>query len=407
MEPHYDRSFALECTSLANSTRTVSSSKVALRPPRIHTNGTGTGGVSAHIDDAVTAPVNAVPSSLSDIFLHPVIAIAITVALIALCTWWISWLREFSYLPGTSATSANWHSYTILYLIPVAVAAAFMGMRGGVAATVCVLVVTRMYLISENAHNETVHGIRALFSTPSVPAGLEMMTLTMGTLAIAAVAGRLRSTLVELRMSNGSLELANANLAAANHQLIESETMRREFNRDVLLAVTNGKLQLVEADDLPGPEFEGREPVVTWPLREPLDATLLRQELQRLVAKSAMDAERTVDLLTGATEAATNAIKHGNGGEARIWIMESCISVLIKDEGEGIAPTHLARATLEKGYSTRISLGMGFHLMLETCDRLLLSTGENGTAILMSILNSTQGSEGDRILARYLKDFDC
>ena len=45
---------------------------------------------------------------------------------------------------------------------------------------------------------------------------------------------------------------ANANLADANRQLIESEQLRRDFNRDVLLAVTGGKLQLVERSELPG-----------------------------------------------------------------------------------------------------------------------------------------------------------
>jgi len=147
---------------------------------------------------------------LRDIFLNPAIALVITFALVALCTWWISWLRVFS---------GNEHPYTILYLVPVAVGAAFLGVRGGIAATVLVLVVARVYLL-RGVNESPVH---AMFTIPhEMDAGLNLMTLAMGTLAIAAVTGRLRSTLTELRTSNDRLEVANVSLGAANLQLIES-----------------------------------------------------------------------------------------------------------------------------------------------------------------------------------------
>jgi len=324
-----------------------------------------------------------------DVFLHPVIATVITLGLIALVTWWISWLR---YISGGT------HPYLILYLIPVAVGAAFLGVRGGVAATAIILVLARIFLL--NDHKAP---MPALFSIPEGTEPLDFMTVAMGTLSIAAVAGRLRSTLVELRRSNERMELANVSLAAANLQLIESEQLRRDFNRDVLLAVTAGKLQLVERSELPGPHLSERTPLGVHRLEDPLDATKFRQALQGLVFGSFMDVERTADLLTSATEAATNAIKHGRGGEATIWIAEDSVYVLVVDNGTGIAPTHLARATLEKGYSTRISLGMGFHMILESCDSLSLSTGEGGTALLIRVSNCPRGSDADQVLAKYLK----
>jgi len=345
---------------------------------------------ATRIDGTSAALVTSGQVGFRDIFLHPVIAMVITFALVALCTWWISWLRVFS---GPE------HPYTILYLIPVAVGAAFLGVRGGIMATVLVLVVARVYLLNDHKV-----GVLALLTFPDVSEGLDFMTLTMGTLAIAAVTGRLRSTLTELRTSNDRLELANVDLASANMQLIESERLRRDFNRDVLLAVTNGKLRLVDRDELPGPALLMRGPALVRNLKEPVDATMLRQSLQGLIGEHFAEEGRAADLLMSVTEAATNAVKHGNGGEATVWVVEDTVCVMIADHGEGIAPTHLARATLEKGYSTRISLGMGFHLMLETCDSLSLNTGPDGTTVLIQVSNCPRGSESDQVLARYLKD---
>lgn len=363
----------------------------------LDTNSTPTSGKSDTAEAASDATAGssrdawraAAAFSTRDIFLHPVIAGAITLGLLGLVTWWISWLRFIS---------GDAHPYTILYLIPVAVGAAFMGVRGGVATTLIVLILARIFLL--NDHKE---GITALFSFPNMAEGFDFMTLTMGTLAIAAVAGRLRSTLVQLRSSNDRLEMVNTSLAAANQQLIESERLRRDFNRDVLLAVTGGKLQLVERADLPGPILEGRPASTVQRLEDALDATKFRQALQKLVLGGFMDVDRTADLLTSATEAATNAIKHGRGGEATVWLTEDSAFVLVVDNGSGIAPTHLARATLEKGYSTRISLGMGFHMILESCDSLSLCTGDGGTSLLIRVSNCPRGSESDQILARYAK----
>ena len=75
-----------------------------------------------------------------------------------------------------------------------------------------------------------------------------------------------------------------------------------------------------------------------------------------------MDRDRIDDLCTATTEAATNAVKHGSGGEATVWAIGDSVTVQIADNGAGIAPAHLARATLEQGFSTRVSLAWGFIL---------------------------------------------
>ena len=211
-------------------------------------------------------------ASVRDIFISPAAGSLITVALLALCTWWILWLREFTQYD---------RPYTILYLVPVAIGAAFLGLRGGVAASVAALLLTRIYLLNDHKHGW------ALASATNLAEGLEFTTLTMGTLVIAVVTGRLRKTLGSLHASHMRLEEINHRLSSANALLIESENQRRTFNSEVLLAVTGGKLNLVERGDILPRELAERPPAHTQPLLTPLDASCLRQDLHQLATTPA------------------------------------------------------------------------------------------------------------------------
>ncbi len=322
------------------------------------------------------------------------LAVLGTALLLAFCTWGLLQLR---------ALTGDQRPYTILYLIPVAVGAAFLGARGGMATALVAVVLARLYLL-----NGQQHGATLLLSAPTLNDDIEFLALLAGTFTVAGLTGRLRTALSLLREGSARLQQANEQLAethseleTAHAQLLDSEQQRQAFNRDVLLAVTGGKLRLVEPSEMPPPDMTAGPPRLSLPLHEPQDASLLRQTLQRLGVETGMDAERVSDLCTGTTEAATNAIKHGSGGEARVWADGNAVAVLIADHGAGIAPMHLARATLEQGYSTRVSLGMGFHLMLQTADTLALSTGPYGTAILLRVSVGPRHSEEESLLARY------
>ena len=168
------------------------------------------------------------------------------------------------------------------------------------------------------------------------------------------------------------------------------------------MAVTGGKLRLVDPEDMPPQDIVSGAPLLSLPLKETGDASRVRRTLQKLGEDWGLTPDRIFDLCTGATEAATNAIKHGAGGEARIWAEADTIAVQITDRGTGIAPAHLARATLEQGYSTRVSLGMGFHLMLHTSDILALATTPHGTSILLRVSNKPRPSDEEALLARYV-----
>lgn len=301
------------------------------------------------------------------------------ILLLGLCTW-----LEV----GLKAVVGINRPYTIFYLIPVAVGAALLGTWGGVGTALIALVLARVYLFSDDKH-----GV-GLVSFPSSAEAVEFAAMLLGTVAIAVITGYLRTTLGLFNQSNTELQQANA-------KLTESEEQRRVFNRDVLLAVTGGKLRLVEPGEIPPADLAEVTPALTLPLTVPADASALRHALTHIGKDCGMDPERVDDLCTATTEAATNAVKHGNGGQATVWSSVDAVTVQIADNGCGIAPAHLARATLEQGFSTRVSLGMGFHLMLQSTDTLALCTDVHGTIVFLQVSNKSRPTVQESVLARY------
>jgi anti-sigma regulatory factor (Ser/Thr protein kinase) len=98
-----------------------------------------------------------------------------------------------------------------------------------------------------------------------------------------------------------------------------------------------------------------------------------------------MSDARVTDLILCASEAATNALVHGDGGLARVQCLGAQVRVRVEDCGAGIHPDHLPRATLMKGWSTRASMGLGFTVMKEAADRIHLHTGPSGTTVIVEM----------------------
>ena len=338
---------------------------------------------------AASAPPSAKQAPVAwDAFLNPVVAALATALLLGLCTHLLLYLRVIT---------NDQRPYTILYLIPVAVCAAFLGVRGGVLAALAALVLARVYLFNDQRHGEDL-----LRTLPRMAEDIEFVALAAGTLTIAAVTGRLRQTLGLLRTSNENLTTTNGRLENANAQLVESEAQRRVFNRDVLLAVTGGKLRLVEPDEVQSEEATEGEPVLSLPLssapgRQRAPARPAKDRLRtRHGAGAASPTSAPASPRRRPTPSSTaTAARRASGSTA------TDIAVEIQDRGTGIAPAQLARATLEAGFSTRVSLGMGFHMMLQTVDTLALCTSDRGTTVLLQVSNRPRATDQESLLARY------
>jgi anti-sigma regulatory factor (Ser/Thr protein kinase) len=307
-------------------------------------------------------------NEISDVYISPVLGGLITIGLLIVSCWGTRWLEIVTNDP---------RPFTLFFLVPVAFGSAYFGVSGGLASAVASIVIARYFLFPHNTHEWMLN---------TVSDDVEMAALAFGTFTVALVTGRLRTVLEKLRQANVNLK--------------DSENRRHNFNREVLLAVTGGVLDLCDDAEifqmLPG------EPDLTIELNSPSDASALRHRIVDELQNHEFDHVRLDDLCTAATEAATNAVKHAGGGRASVWFRSDKVSVLIEDRGDGISPAQLARATLERGFSTRVSLGMGYYMMLESVDHMALSTSSHGTMILLMVSGSEKATVEQNILAHYV-----
>jgi PAS domain S-box-containing protein len=89
------------------------------------------------------------------------------------------------------------------------------------------------------------------------------------------------------------------------------------------------------------------------------------------------------DLLIAFSEGVTNMLKHAGGGVYRFARTDRRVQLILSDKGAGIDFKHLPKATLVSGFSTASTLGMGFTLMMELADRVLLCTDSGGTVLVL------------------------
>ncbi|GAB4460172.1 MAG: hypothetical protein OHK0029_23750 [Armatimonadaceae bacterium] len=175
-------------------------------------------------------------------------------------------------------------------------------------------------------------------------------------------------------------------LAIERARLYETVIAQRTFLRDVLSAVTDGRLSLCDSEsDLPAalplyPDDSGAVALVNeGAIRS------LRHAVQQAVAACEFPRDRADDLITAVHEAAANAIVHGGGGEGRVCaeVETGRVQVWISDRGTGIAFHHLPKAMLKKGYTTAGTLGHGFKIILAVMDRVSLLTSGHGTTVVL------------------------
>lgn len=166
----------------------------------------------------------------------------------------------------------------------------------------------------------------------------------------------------------------------------ERRRKRREWEiyRDILGVVTAGKLLLLSDEELFFLLREGHKSLA-MDIQAPEDLALLRRSFKRTLEPLGFVAKRFLHFLVAVNEAASNTLKHGSGGTITLYIAhdQDLCRVVIHDKGQGILLEDLPRATLQQGFSTRNSLGAGFHVMLQYCDRIYLSSTAAGTKLIL------------------------
>ena len=170
-------------------------------------------------------------------------------------------------------------------------------------------------------------------------------------------------------------------LREAERALRQQEEGIRLAYVDVLDAVTGGKLILL-ADEQISDEL-GTPLCQQVVFGAPAQLATARRMIVRAAETCFPGGIRHTDLLSTVGEALDNALKHARGGSYQVFARGDHLQVAISDEGPGIDFRTLPRATLMPGFSTAASLGMGFTIMLQLCERVLLCTRPGHTAVVL------------------------
>ena len=177
-------------------------------------------------------------------------------------------------------------------------------------------------------------------------------------------------------------DITERRLAAEERRAFEKrvEEQKRRFYRETILSVTDGKLEVCDPDRT--------EPYIanSHLVMRLSDASRLadaRHSVEGFLRDAGLRDEQVGPLILGVGEAITNAVKHAQqacvyagAGRGRAW-------VAVSDKGPGIDSLILPRAVLLRGFSTKPSLGLGYTVMLDVSDRVLLTTGEHGTTVVL------------------------
>ena len=166
----------------------------------------------------------------------------------------------------------------------------------------------------------------------------------------------------------------------------ERRRQRREWEiyRDILGVVTHNKLLLLSDEELFFLLRNGRKSF-SMDLRSPEHLADLRRACKHALKSLGLSDKRCLQFLVAVNEAASNTLKHGDGGMITVYVSaeERMCRAVIHDQGQGIVLEDLPRATLLHGYSTQKSLGAGFHVMLQFCDRVYLGSSLAGTKLIL------------------------
>lgn len=186
----------------------------------------------------------------------------------------------------------------------------------------------------------------------------------------------------------------------------EQEAARNRLYHDVLFAATGGRLQLMERADM-APLLEGWTEVREMEITESSQIAAARQIAEQVASAAGLDDEGKGDAALCVSEAVTNALKFGTRVVFRGGCYEDQMRFVVEDDGPGLERSLLPQVTLQKGFSTGASMGMGFSLMLEMMDQVGLCTGPDGTAVLLAKTRTrTVDVDLDSFLERFSVSLD-
>ncbi len=163
---------------------------------------------------------------------------------------------------------------------------------------------------------------------------------------------------------------------------LQMEEHKREFYRRTILAATEGKLEITERDEIERAEGPA---IASWEIHRSEDLSVIRNRIASIAESEGMEEPRVYDFVLAAGEATTNVIKHAGTGTASIHRKNDGLLLVVSDRGPGIEALALPDVALKRGYTTAVSLGMGYKAIISIADKVYLATGPGGTTVAIEM----------------------
>ncbi len=176
------------------------------------------------------------------------------------------------------------------------------------------------------------------------------------------------------------IDITGRKQAEERERRLEREQV--EFYRRTISAATSGRLIITDPQEIlqaAGPK------VAEWDILGPQDIKTVRKGVEETAGAAGIEDPRLGELVVAVGEAATNAVKHAGGGRASFHRSDDVVTVVVSDRGAGIPALSLPDVALRPGYSTAGTLGMGYKVMIQFADRVLLATGPEGTVVALEM----------------------
>jgi PAS domain S-box-containing protein len=162
----------------------------------------------------------------------------------------------------------------------------------------------------------------------------------------------------------------------------EIEASRAEFLRRTIRAATNGKLEIVDTNELR--TMYGKV-VRTWKFGTPKEYSATMDESFRMAESLGLTGDGFNRFMCCAGEMLGNAQKHAGGGKASLYRRDHRILYVVSDTGQGIDAINLPDVALVDGYSTAGSGGLGYKLIINCADKTYLATSPEGTTVAVEM----------------------
>lgn len=171
----------------------------------------------------------------------------------------------------------------------------------------------------------------------------------------------------------------------------DQEMNIRRMYRDVIYSVTQGKLLLLEREELD--DLYNTEMLHKVPIQSNSDVGLCRKAVDDILQEYDIEGKQKFQILLSTSEVATNVLKHAVEGVMKVYKYENSLRIIVEDMGSGIKLSDLPKSTLLSGFSSKRSLGQGFSLLLQMMDKVALYTSSRGTTVVLEVMLSESSVE--------------